>query len=83
MKMSPFTYANQIKRPILLIHGEADNNTGTYPINSERLYQAVRGNGGTGLVDAAPRIARLHGQGEHRTRALGNVDLVSYKVRKK
>ena len=47
MKMSPFTYANQIKRPILLIHGEADNNTGTYPINSERLYQAVRGNGGT------------------------------------
>ncbi len=47
MKMSPFTYADQIKDPILLIHGEADNNQGTFPINSERLYQAVRGNGGT------------------------------------
>jgi dipeptidyl aminopeptidase/acylaminoacyl peptidase len=47
IKMSPFTYADQIKDPILLIHGEADNNPGTFPINSERLYQAVRGNGGT------------------------------------
>jgi dipeptidyl aminopeptidase/acylaminoacyl peptidase len=47
MKMSPFTYADQIKTPILLIHGEADNNPGTFPINSERLYQAIRGNGGT------------------------------------
>jgi len=47
MKMSPFTYANQIKEPILLIHGEADNNMGTFPINSDRLYQAIRGNGGT------------------------------------
>ena len=34
MKMSPFTYANQIKEPILLIHGEADNNMGTFPINT-------------------------------------------------
>jgi dipeptidyl aminopeptidase/acylaminoacyl peptidase len=47
IKVSPFTYADQIKAPLLLIHGEADNNTGTFPINSERLYQAVRGNGGT------------------------------------
>jgi dipeptidyl aminopeptidase/acylaminoacyl peptidase len=39
--------ANEIKAPLLLIHGEADDNTGTFPINSERLYQAVRGNGGT------------------------------------
>ncbi|MBI5086417.1 MAG: S9 family peptidase [Acidobacteria bacterium] len=46
-KVSPFTYADQIKDPILLIHGETDNNTGTFPINSDRLYQAVRGNGGT------------------------------------
>ena len=33
--------------PILLIHGEVDDNTGTFPIQSERLYAAVRGNGGT------------------------------------
>jgi dipeptidyl aminopeptidase/acylaminoacyl peptidase len=47
LKMSPFMSADHIKAPILLIHGEADDNTGTFPINSERLYQAVRGNGGT------------------------------------
>lgn len=47
LRMSPFMHANKIKEPILLIHGEADNNTGTYPIQSERMYQAIRGNGGT------------------------------------
>src|SRR5579862_2452513 len=46
-KMSPFWFADKIKTPILLIHGEADDNTGTFPIQSERLYAAVRGNGGT------------------------------------
>ena len=45
--MSPFTYANKIKDPILLVHGMADNNTGTYPIQSERMYQALKGNGAT------------------------------------
>ncbi len=39
--------AHKINEPILLIHGEADNNPGTFPIQSERLYQAIRGNGGT------------------------------------
>jgi dipeptidyl aminopeptidase/acylaminoacyl peptidase len=46
-EMSPFSYADKIKTPILLIHGEADDNTGTYPINSERLFNAIKGNGGT------------------------------------
>ena len=45
--MSPFSYANQIKTPLLMIHGEADDNTGTYPIQSERLFNAIKGNGGT------------------------------------
>jgi len=44
--MSPFMYADKIKTPLLLIHGEADDNDGTFPIQSERMYQAVRGNGG-------------------------------------
>lgn len=57
MKMSPFTYADQIKAPILLIHGEADNNMGTFPINSERLYQAIRGNGGTVRLVMLPNEA--------------------------
>ncbi|HEX8635347.1 MAG TPA: prolyl oligopeptidase family serine peptidase [Pyrinomonadaceae bacterium] len=47
IKVSPFMNAHKIKEPILLIHGEADNNTGTFPIQSERMYQAIRGTGGT------------------------------------
>jgi dipeptidyl aminopeptidase/acylaminoacyl peptidase len=46
LKMSPFMYADKIKAPILFIHGEADDNSGTFPIQSERMYEAVRGNGG-------------------------------------
>jgi dipeptidyl aminopeptidase/acylaminoacyl peptidase len=44
--MSPFSFANQIKTPILLIHGEMDDNSGTFPIQSERLYNAIKGHGG-------------------------------------
>ena len=44
--MSPFRYADKIKTPLLLIHGEADDNPGTFPINSERLFNAIKGNGG-------------------------------------
>ncbi|MGA2148945.1 MAG: prolyl oligopeptidase family serine peptidase [Bryobacteraceae bacterium] len=47
LKMSPFMYADKIKAPILLIHGEADDNDGTFPIQSARMYEAIRGNGGT------------------------------------
>ncbi len=46
-QMSPFSYADKIKTPLLLIHGEADNNPGTFPIQSERLYNAIKGHGGT------------------------------------
>ena len=46
-KMSPFSYADRIKTPILLIHGEADNNTGTFPMQSERLFSGIKGAGGT------------------------------------
>ena len=44
-EMSPFTYANKVKTPILLIHGMADDNTGTFPVQSERYYAALKGNG--------------------------------------
>jgi dipeptidyl aminopeptidase/acylaminoacyl peptidase len=47
VKVSPFMVADKINEPILLIHGEADNNTGTFPIQSERMYQALRGHGAT------------------------------------
>ena len=52
--MSPFTYAHKINEPILLIHGEADNNSGTFPIQSERLFQAIKGNGGTARLVLLP-----------------------------
>ena len=46
-RMSPFTYADKINHPLLLIHGAADNNSGTYPMQTERLYEAMKGLGGT------------------------------------
>lgn len=45
-KVSPFMNAQKLKEPILLMHGEADNNAGTHPIQSDRFYQALKGNGG-------------------------------------
>ena len=46
-KMSPFSYADKIKTPLLLIHGDTDDNPGTFPINSERMFSAIKGHGGT------------------------------------
>jgi dipeptidyl aminopeptidase/acylaminoacyl peptidase len=46
-EMSPFSSADKIKTPILLVHGEMDDNTGTYPIQSERMFNAIKGHGGT------------------------------------
>jgi dipeptidyl aminopeptidase/acylaminoacyl peptidase len=54
-RLSPFRYANQIAAPLLLIHGEQDSNSGTFPIQSERLYQAVQGNGGTARLVLLPQ----------------------------
>ena len=59
MKMSPFMSADKIKAPLLMIHGEADDNQGTFPIQSERMYQAVRGNGG--IVRLVMLPAEAHG----------------------
>lgn len=53
-RMSPFMFAHRINEPLLLIHGEADNNPGTFPMQSERLYQAVKGNGGTARLVLLP-----------------------------
>jgi dipeptidyl aminopeptidase/acylaminoacyl peptidase len=53
-RMSPFSYANQIKTPLLLIHGEMDNNTGTFPIQSERMFNAIKGHGGTSRYVSLP-----------------------------
>ena len=43
--MSPFMHADKMKTPLLLIHGEADNNSGTYPMQSKRYFNALKGLG--------------------------------------
>ena len=47
IRVSPFMVAQKINEPVLMIHGEADDNTGTFPIQSERMYQALKGHGAT------------------------------------
>lgn len=52
--MSPFMNADKMKTPLLMTHGEADNNTGTYPIQSERYYNALKGQGATAKLVFLP-----------------------------
>ncbi len=52
--VSPFRYADQISAPILLIHGADDANSGTFPVQSERLFQAIQGTGGTARLVILP-----------------------------
>jgi dipeptidyl aminopeptidase/acylaminoacyl peptidase len=54
VKVSPLFSAHQIDEPILLIHGEVDNNSGTYPMQSERLFHALEGTGGTARLVLLP-----------------------------
>lgn len=53
-RMSPFMHADKIKEPILLIHGEADNNSGTFPMQSKRFYAALKGHGATARLVMLP-----------------------------
>jgi len=53
-EMSPFQHADQVGTPILLVHGQADNNAGTDPIQSERFYNAIKGLGGTARLVLLP-----------------------------
>jgi dipeptidyl aminopeptidase/acylaminoacyl peptidase len=53
-KVSPFMHAHKINEPILLIHGEVDNNSGTFPIQSRRIYHALKGHGATARLVMLP-----------------------------
>jgi dipeptidyl aminopeptidase/acylaminoacyl peptidase len=72
MQMSPFMYADKVKHPLLMIHGQADNNPGTDPIQSERFFNALKGNGATARLVYLPleahgyrgRESVLHGMWE-------------------
>ncbi len=69
MMVSPFAEADKIKTPLLLIHGKNDNNPGTSPIQTERMFQAIRGVGGTARLVMLPYES-------HAYRALENVEVV-------
>jgi dipeptidyl aminopeptidase/acylaminoacyl peptidase len=47
LKVSPFFVADKIKTPLLIMHGAEDANPGTTPLQAHKLYEAIRGNGGT------------------------------------
>ncbi|MEM9808551.1 MAG: prolyl oligopeptidase family serine peptidase [Cyanobacteria bacterium P01_D01_bin.56] len=69
LKMSPFISAEKINEPLLLIHGAEDNNSGTYPIQSERMYEAMKGLGGTVRYVSLP----AEGHGYRSREAVGHV----------
>lgn len=58
--MSPFNYADKIKDALLMIHGEQDNNSGTFPIQSERMFQAIKGLGGTARLVMLPNESHAY-----------------------
>jgi dipeptidyl aminopeptidase/acylaminoacyl peptidase len=53
-RLSPFMAADRINEPVLLIHGENDNNSGTFPEQSERMFAAIKGTGGTARLVMLP-----------------------------
>ena len=54
LKVSPFFFANKLKAPLLIVHGAEDANPGTTPIQANKLYEAIRGNGGTARLVLLP-----------------------------
>jgi dipeptidyl aminopeptidase/acylaminoacyl peptidase len=58
--MSPFNHADKIKDALLMIHGEQDNNSGTFPIQSERMFQAIKGLGGTARLVMLPNESHAY-----------------------
>jgi len=73
LEMSPFLEAQRITRPILLIHGAEDPNSGTFPLQSDRFYEALKGLGATA------RLVRLPAEG-HDYRARESVEHVLWEM---
>jgi len=53
-KVSPFFFADKLKTPLLIVHGADDANPGTTPLQASKLYEAIRGNGGTARLVMLP-----------------------------
>ena len=54
LKVSPFFFAHKLKTPLLIVHGADDANPGTTPLQASKLYEAIRGNGGTARLVVLP-----------------------------
>ncbi|MCX5789081.1 MAG: prolyl oligopeptidase family serine peptidase [Elusimicrobia bacterium] len=72
-KVSPYFHADKIKAPLLLIHGALDVNPGTVPLQSEKLFEAIRGNGGTARLVMLPFES-------HGYRAMESTEQVLYEM---
>jgi dipeptidyl aminopeptidase/acylaminoacyl peptidase len=59
-RISPFDHADRIRDPLLLIHGEKDNNPGTFPLQSERMYQALKGHGAVARLVILPHESHAY-----------------------
>jgi len=60
LKVSPFFSADKLKTPLLIMHGAEDANPGTIPLQSNKLYEAIRGNGGTARLVLLPHEPHLY-----------------------
>ncbi|MFA6945215.1 MAG: prolyl oligopeptidase family serine peptidase, partial [Pedobacter sp.] len=74
-RMSPFSYADKIKTPLLLIHGLADNNTGTFPMQSERFYSALKGYSATTRLVLLPSESHAYRAKESVMHMLWEMDM--------
>ena len=72
--MSPFMHAHKINEPILLTHGELDNNSGTFPIQSRRLFHALKGHGATARLVMLPYESHGYGARESVMHTLWEMD---------
>lgn len=66
--------ADKVKRPLLLVHGEDDNNTGTFPMQSERFYAALKGHGATARFVLLPHESHGYSARESVMHVLAEMD---------
>jgi dipeptidyl aminopeptidase/acylaminoacyl peptidase len=75
LKASPFFFADKLKLPLLIMHGDDDANPGTTPLQARKLFEAIRGNGGTA------RLVMLPGEPHWYTALESNEQYLSEMVR--
>lgn len=73
--MSPFMHADKMKTPMLLIHGESDNNSGTHTMQSERYFQALKSFGAPVRLVILPKESHGYAARENILHLLWEQDL--------